>query len=282
VADYKIVFQYVEAGKGFQEVYYRNASTLQQAATIDTDLIYALTSFRNPLTYLKKARVSDTLNLRNTAVVNINTSSGYNPGNPAASGVCAVFQLNGLAPGGTRQLRLRGLNTGDMIRNPGTGADSMSADLTIRTNYLLNALQSRNFEIRSLIPTANTPTTWPQITSVTGTAGSGLITLNYMAGLVVTAGQYIKVTQVNQKLFPGLTGLFQAVAVTGTSVTIKYNPAQTFAATGLQKGRFKIANFQYGIINATNSAFSQWSTRITGKDPTGGRGRRTGQRLRSA
>jgi hypothetical protein len=282
MADFKIIFQYREAGKGFQEVWYRNASTIQQAATIDGTLQYALISFRNPLTYLAKARISDVANNRNTVVVNINQNSTFSPGTPAVTGLSAVFNLNGLAPGGTRRIWLRGLSAIDIGRDPASGADKPSDNLILRTNYLWAQLQTRGFELRSLTPIGAPPNIYQRITAISGTANSGAVTLTYSGTSPPVVGNLVKLTLINQKDWPGLGGIFKVLAIGAQTFDIPYNIHTTAVNVPLAKGRWRPVTYQFGILNSSNANFGEFSTRITGKDPLGGRGRRTGARMRLA
>lgn len=278
--DFKVVLQYSEAGKGFQEVFYRNASNIQAASTFDLDFRYAATSFRNPLTVLKKARVSEVTNNRNTAVINLNTSSTYNPGNPAVTGLAAVFNLNGLAPGGTRRIWLRGLTAVDIVRSQTTGDDQISSNLDLHTSYYFRKLQSLNFTIQFLTPTGTAPNIYQRITTLDGTAGAGVVRLTYVGTSPPVLGKLVKITQVSPKDWPGLNGLFKVLALAGQTFDIAYNLHTTAVGAEVKTGRWRPANYLYGVIDSSRCEFGNFSTRITGKSPLGGRGRRTGTRLR--
>jgi hypothetical protein len=280
--NFKCVFQFTQPNKGWTETYYRTGADLASAANFPQSLIASMTIFRDPLTILQKCRVSDVLNNRVSIPVTIAQNGTRTSTGPEAAGLAAVVTL--LAPqfGASRKVWLRGIIDLDFARSSVSGVDVPSGSLIQAINSFINQLSTNGFVIRSLTKLGPPPNNYITINSVGIVAGAGQVTLNTVAGPVYNPGTQLIINQVNQKVLPGLKGIFSVISSTATTVVIPYNGTVTEVLT-LQKGRFRVATYNYGAMVNTGAGFSNFSTRSTGKNPLGGRGAKRGARgIRSA
>jgi hypothetical protein len=279
--NFKIVFQYTQFNKGWSEVYYKTASDLATAAVIGPELLRASIVLRDPTVVLSKIRVSDTVNNRSSLIQQLNLQNGGIPAGPEPSGVAALISLNSQVPPASRKVWVRGLVDNFVSRNPLTGADSPPGNLVAAINDWILRLALNLFAIRSLVRLGPPPNNYTNILSITPVVGGGQVTFNVAPGPVLNVGQLLTVTLINQKTFPGLKGLFSVIASTATTVVVAYN-STLVGPVVLTKGRFRQANYNYGVIVTTGSGFAGFVTRSTGRSPLGGRGAKRGARgLRS-
>jgi hypothetical protein len=275
--NFKIVYQYTQPNKGWTETFYRTATDLPTAATQLPQVYLRALFMRDTLTVLNKIRISDVLNNRSSLVVPVNVSGPPGSAGPEGAGVAALVNLVSTTPPSSRKLWVRGIQDLMFNRIAASGVDNPSAGLINAINDWITYLAQYGYTIRSLAKVGAPPNNYITINSV-GVVSPGSVNLNVTAGAVLATGQQIVVNQVNQKLFPGLKGIFSVGICTATVVPIPYNSTMPIAIYPLTKGRFRQVNYNYGAISVTGSGFSNFSTRSTGKNPLGGRGARRGQR----
>jgi hypothetical protein len=279
--NYKVVYVYAAPiSKGFTEVYYRTAASLAAAASFDQTSIVKALAPRNPLTVLRKIRVSDTANNRTAIQIPINQNNKLNvPSSPDVVGTTAVLTLASTQTGATRRLWMRGLSDVDVLRDPNTGADTPSPGLlTAITNWI--AVVANNFTIRSLTQLGTAPNIYQTITSVSGIVNAGLCTITFTGTSPYVAGQQIIITRMSPKLFPGINGRWTPTFVDANHFTIPYNLDQSPPLATLT-GKWRPAIYQYGTIDASVSNFLAFGTRDTGQGFLTGRGRKRAVHLRS-
>jgi hypothetical protein len=281
--NFKLVFQFTQPSKGWSEVYYRTATDVRAASVLSQSFIDSMRNFRANITTLIKVRVSDVLNNRSSVVVPINQVGGPTPGLTAdITASAAVVTLNAPLVGSSRKVWLRGLPDTYITRDLTSGIDTPDPRLLSGINNFLNQLAVSAFTVRALAKIGVPPNVFTTLISVTSVAGAGTITLNFAAGPTFAIGTQINITQVSQKLFPGLKGTFTIVSSTVTTAVIAYN-ALTTGTSLLTRGRIRPVNYLFGNIDFQTSNFSNFGTRATGKNPLGGRGAKRGTRgLRSA
>lgn len=274
MAVYKMVFQFTQPDKGFSEVYYRVASDLAGAAEMDLDFRQRAVRFRTNLTVLRKVRISNVANNRDAVVVNINLSTDVPIQEPDIAGAAGVYTLVSTSPSGRRSVWFRGLNDNSIKRNQTTGVDVPGAAFTTGVQDWLNALATQGFVIRMLTKVDGITTRFTPITSIV-VSSTQFVEVNMPVGWTLNASGRVIISQLDEKLFPGLNGHWTAQNVVGTSFTVAYKsplPAQTYFLT---KGRLRPEEYVTGAISSTLSTFNHFSTRDTGKNPLGGRGRRS-------
>jgi len=279
--NYKCVFQYTQPDKGFSEVYYRTASDLTEAARFDLESKRRAVRFRHALTVLRAIRVSDVLNNRNSVVVRIGMSSDYTGiYEPDICSTAGVWTLNAPTTGARRQVWLRGLRDGDVLRSNTTGADLPSAVLVSQVDQWLQTLSRSGFTVRALTKIDGVTVRYTNISLIQVGAG-GLIQMTFPTGFTLTASQRVILSQLDPKLWPGLNGAWKLTLVTGTTYTLNYRshlPQQTYE---IVKGRSRPEEYTYGAISYQLSDFNKFSSRDTGRNPLGGRGRRAAKILRA-
>jgi len=278
---YKCVFQYTQPDKGFSEVYFRSEPTLADAATFANSFINSLQTIRNPLTLLRKIRVSEVTNNRNSIVVPITPIRNDNTDTPDVCATAAVITLNAPETGARRQLWLRGLNDGSVRRDEATGADDMSPGFRTRLNNLLQAMENQFVYIQSLKKLGVAPLVSTPIVSITKVV-PGLVTINTAVDWAITDSKRVVLSGIDAKRFGGLNGIFTATTVGSRAFSVRYNcvlPAATYEVT---TGKTRPAEYEYGRILKDFSGFNKFSPRDTGRNPLGGRGRRSATIRRSA
>jgi len=274
MAFFKVVFTYTQTDLGFSEVFYREDTSLEAAASFSDSLLQALVRPRTSLTVLRKARVSSVDNNRNSLVVNINRSSGTSNNDPDVCSTAAVVTINSSAIGARRQVWMRGLPDSYVARVRTTGVDDPAPQFLIFLQNYLQALQDRNFCVRALKKLGTEPLIYTPIRSVE-VIGPGVVKLTFTVPITITASRRIIISQLDQKQFGGLEGTFTATSITSSTVNVAYNSPLTPGVYEVSKGRSRPAEFEYGVINAGLSAFLKFGSRDTGKNPLGGRGRRS-------
>jgi hypothetical protein len=280
--NFKVVFQFTQFNKGWTEVFYTTASDLATAANIGPALKSAAIAVRDSTVVFQKIRVSDVANNRSSTVLQVGYQLTTPSTGPETTAVAALINLASTTPPASRKLWLRGLGDLQVQRNPNTGQANPTAVLIQAINDYILRLNLNGFSIRSLTRLGPPPNNYTNILSITPLVGGGTVTLNVAPGPVLNVGQLITISLVNQKSFQGLKGLFSVLAATATTVVVGYN-STLVGPVLLTKGRFRQANYQYGIIQQAGSGFVDFVTRSTGKSPLGGRGAKRGTRgLRSA
>lgn len=281
MAFFKEIWQYTQGDRGFTEVYYSIASTLASAATFPTGLINAAINLRNELTVLRKIRISDVANNRSSVVVNINRSPTVAGDGPDIVSTSAILTLNAPETGARRSLWLRGLDDGQVKRDPITGVDRPTAGLQTAMNTWIRQLANAGYHVQSLKKLGTAPLIYARISSIT-VSGPGSILLTMPTGFELTTSKRIILSQIDNKLFPGLNGHWAATAVTSNTLTVGYNSHLANSTYLLTKGRSRPEEYQYGPIVASVSGFNKFGSRDTGRSPLGGRGRRGTRLSRSA
>jgi hypothetical protein len=279
---FKEVFQFTQPDKGFTEVYYSSAPDIRTAGMFGQPFLNAALAFRANLTVLRKIRISDVANNRNTLVKVINQQNGTVTGTADICGASAVVACNAPSTGARRNIWLRGLPDNSVVRNGETGTDNPSPGLREGIQNWMIALEESNYQIRSLMKLGVAPYVYKSITAVTVTE-RGYVTIVTSPTWATTPSGRVILSQIDEKLFPGLNGQYAAspAALPG-QFTVPYNSHLAQGTYSLNKGRTRPADYEYGTIISVQSGFDHFSTRDTGRNPLGGRGRRLAKIKRSA
>jgi hypothetical protein len=278
---FKEVWQYTQLDQGFTEVYYSSAADLATAARFSDNFLLTALAFRSPLTQLRKIRVSDVLNPRATVVINVNLSGlSQAAGGPDVASTALIYTLVSTSPPSRRQVWFRGLSDADIIRNASTGVDEPSSDLLKYTGYFVSQLQLNSYCVRSLVPTTTPGYGYFAISSIV-VAGPGTVTLNTPVDTMFPVGTRIIISQVPVKEFDGLNGHYVVTATGVKQLIVPYNSALPPGTYPIAKGRLRAEGYAYGIIRANLSKWNKQGKRDTGRNPLGGRGRRSAQVRRS-
>lgn len=280
MANFKVVFQYTQFEKGFSEVFYRSAPSLEAAATFTQNFYDSMVKFRQSGVVLRKVRVSAVTNNRLTLLVNRNQAGLQTFDTPDVTGVACVLALASAATGKVRHVWIRGLFDKDVIRDVNSGQDRPSSALS---NALVNyaaSLVRAGFTIRSLVPIVPPAIVYNNISSLTSVADDGVVTINCDDAINLGASKRLIISQTNIKDFPGLNGHFTAFEINANQFKIRYNHHRT-GTFKIRKGRIRPEEYEYGAITLALGGFLKFGTRDTGKNPLGGRGRRTATHIRS-
>ena len=281
MANFKVVCQFTQPDHGFTEVYYRQADNLAAASVFSSRLIASILNYRAELTSLRKIRISDVLNNRSSVVVNINQTASALAGTADMVFTAAIVTLNSPSIGARRQLWVRGLTDDSVKRNLNTGLDEPSANLLAGINQHCRALSQNGFAVRALSRLTVPPLVYTNIMSVV-VAGSGFVTFVVPNTWNLTTSRRVILSQFSTKEFAGLNGHWTATQVDATHFTVPYTSALPPGTYLVSKGRTRPEEYVYGVMDYTTSGFNRFGSRDTGKNPLGGRGRRSAPRIRSA
>jgi hypothetical protein len=276
---FKVIFTYTQTDLGFSEVFYRDAADLASAAVFTPTFTSAMLLPRVDLTVLRKARISSVDNNRNSVVVNINRGSPTSNTDPDICSTSAVVTLNAPTTGSRRQVWMRGLPDKWVSRAPQTGVDDPHPQLLIYIGNYISALAFEGYQVRSLKKLGIAPLVYTPISSVT-VVGPGIVTLTFTVDIATSEGKRLIISQLDQKKFGGLQGTFTVMNVTSRTVQVAYNSTLAPGTYPVEKGRVRPAEYEYGAISSSLSAFLKFGSRDTGRNPLGGRGRRSRRLLR--
>jgi hypothetical protein len=274
MAYFKVIFTYTQTDLGFSEVYYREADDLATAAVFSEDFLIAMIRPRSALTVLRKARVSSVDNNRNSVVVNINRATLLSTGSSDVCSTAAVVTLNSPQTGARRQLWMRGLPDDSVKRDLRTGVDDPQPQFLLYLGNYLQLLSFYQYRIRSLKKLGTAPLVYTPIKSIE-VVGPGVTRITFTVPITITDSRRIILSQIDQKRFGGLQGTFTVSNATTLTVDVPYNSTLAIGTYGVAKGRSRPAEYEYGFIRSSLSGFLKFSSRDTGKNPLGGRGRRS-------
>lgn len=281
MANFKVVLQFTQPSRGWEEVYYKEASTLADAARFQGQIMWSCLAFRSKLTVLNKVTFSDVENNRVSSILRKNYSQTDSAGSPDVASTSAVYTLNAPSTGGKRSVWFRGLRDEDVLRSGVTGVDAPSAFLRNGVQSFIVQLTAENYMIRSLMPLTVAPMIYSSILAVT-VGAPGIVTLNVPSTWTATTSNRIIVSQVDNKLFPGLNGHWAIQSSTGTTIVLPYRSHLPSGVYPMTKARTRPEEYQYGRISDVLFGFNKFGSRDTGKNPLGGRGRRSPLIRRSA
>jgi hypothetical protein len=277
---YKLVFNYSTPQKGWSEIFYREASNIQTAARFTDRLLVTMSSLRAAIVSLDSCRVSDVANNRNTLIVPFE-AGGSQGAAVDVGGTSAILVLNDPTNGANRHLWMRGLADEQINKDINTGQDTPAPILAANITNYIRGISGAGFSIRSLGKLGTPPNVYKNVKSITTVKNTGVVTVEMEAGFFLPSDGMLIFSQMNPKDWPGLKGVFKGTRVTDSSFTIPYN-WHVDGVFPVAKGRVRPANYVYGPINSGTSGFLRFGTRDTGRGPSLGRGRRTGQRIRLA
>lgn len=276
---YKMAFVYQQVDKVWSEVYYRNTDTARGATAGLGDLITNLMAIRPPIVQLKKIRVNNVENNREGLVYSTNFvgTNGFSPDVTNTAAVCNLVSVDGSL---RRKLWIRGLCDKDVIRDLLTGFDLPSAYLTKSLNTIFANLNEAEMRIRALFGLGALNVSREKIKSLTAVAGGSQVSVLFQNATSSWITDEAILSQLNPKLFPGLSGKFKIYNYTAAGFNVFYKPTFTGTLT-VDKGFARAAQYQSGTISDTLSTFDKFSSRKTGGNSLSGRGRRSSVHIRS-
>lgn len=281
---FKEVWVFSLGNNSWTEVYYSEAGTIGVASQFSTAFLNARLALLHDEGVLVKIRISDVLNVRATVLTNIGRAGkGAGFGGPDVTNTAAVITLNSTAVPSNRQLWMRGLPDDLVVRTAIGANDDPPEYFRTSLRTWLQALRNNQYQVRSLsrlaVPPV-APNVYSSIASVTPSAGKpGFSDLAIVGAYSGTSGRII-ISQCSPKLLPGINGHWDVVVIDANTLRIRYNSPQSVAIP-ITKGRLRPEIYAYGLINNETSSFNFFRSRKTGKSFLGGRGRKTGVRLRS-
>lgn len=283
--DFKQVWSFFSPGiKGgtWSETWYVAAPSLSNAAFISRTVLNARLGLLDPLNKLVKIRVSQVGNPRITTVVNVRqngTPSLTREDVPAPIDSAIVCTVSSSAIPATRRWWLRGWSVGDAVRSNMDGSDTFAADfLTVLGNWF-QVLAGNVYEILPLQKASSPGFGYNPILTADPAALPGKTTLTLLNNQTFTPGSQITISQVDQKILPGLKGTYTVLQQAGVNgVVVAYTcPAQTKFT--LNTGRLRAVGYISGaIIDPTISGASFIGGRKSRSPFTGSRGAKSANR----
>jgi hypothetical protein len=280
MAFFKCIFGFTQQGAQWSEVYYISSSTLQTAAQNCVNVQQAVTNPKVFTSTLSKIRVSEVSNNRIAVTLNpqgIIGGTGGATNSPAVVGIAAIYTLVSTVTGSSRKLWERGLARFDVLRT-NSGLDAPGPILQAAMSAKILALAQNVFCIQSVNKVTTPPDVWTNFTFINGVPGQGYVTLSWPTAIALPVAKNIVIRRMNNKLFPGLNGVFPLQAATTTSVQVGWNTDVALVNVPVSTGRWRPWVYNYGAIDNTLSGFLDFNTRDTKKSPLGGRGARRGVR----
>jgi hypothetical protein len=284
MATFKVIFEFIEANAaGFNEVYYRDASSAADALKFPSTVISARLALLEQTNTFVRLRSSQADGLRVTSMLPINLKGiiTYSNSGPAPAGVAIVCGLGG-AGGGTRKLWLRGASEAWIERNGQTGADQPRPTLQKNLTTYFTELQNAGFGIRRLSPPAPGPLAYRKILTVDGSRGDGTtdVTLDAPPGYPVP-GRVI-IGGASKKDLPALNGHFTIIKVNGAVVTIPYVTPNDQKLDGAAAKMRQEVYQALSVFQLSLCAFDHFGTRTTRAPLFHSRGARRAQHLRAS
>jgi hypothetical protein len=292
--DYKITFVYEQGKSGFTEVFYRSATTPQEAAnTISASRISSFLGIRIGGTILRAIKATEVSGLRKSYIRTMNMqfpagaliSSGaftQTVATPDVTAVCAQLRF-GFNGGGSRIVNVRALGDVDTLRSvtfndvPSSRLQQLISDYAaaVVVDFKGQRLVDAGVAGFPWIPAASiaahpTNPAWSRITVGSQTQFSAIGDLLYFRG-------------VDRAIFPGLRGVFRLVSVpTSTTLDIGYKYREAVSSTGFTDTQVRKAAYTYPALIGAGYAdtFVALTTRKTGRPIGLRRGRAVGLRLR--
>jgi hypothetical protein len=282
---FKHVHQWEAYDYAWTEVYYQQAGSIAAARATYTALFLSfMSATKGTFAHCNTVRISDTANNRNALSFYVSCQGSQysaSPYHPDIKNTCGYVQLRSVTPPLQRPLMIRGLPDEVTVRDELTGVSIPALGWEGNVNNWITVLQSRNFGIRGLQPLGTAPYLFYPVSQVMGTNGTGQVVITTpLAGAAgLPSPLRVIVSQVNNKQLPGFNGHYNVLSATGTTFTIPYNIPAT-GTVPITKGRIRIENYVFGPIDVPTSGFVRFSSRDTKELFAGGRGRRSGTRIK--
>lgn len=291
--NYRMVFEFNENnGAGFNEVYYRTAGSITDAATVPPGIITRRLNNLNYLNTFARIRITQLGLLRATSVVPIGqrgqntdardgllgTASNMAPLPVGAAIVCSLQGLNG----GSRKLWMRGANQGDYQRDATTGLDAFHPAFVKDLKAMVGQMGAAGFgilQVGKVTPAVNPAVA---LVSIDGSRKDGTSDLTTAGNVALDASQRIIITRTSKKDFPGLNGHFSVLSATPPKYKIPYQ-------TPGGAGPVPVSGFAHAEIYGTVSTFvgataipDHLGTRTSRSPLTRSRGAKRAARIRQS
>lgn len=280
---YKCVLQFIQFKAEWKELYYMTADDLRSAtARFDDNFRAAAEDWRASGTYMASVRVSEVDKNRNANLVIFTIPSNVvDTLAPDPVQTAALWSLRSTLVWQKSNKWFRGLIDSDVLRNATTGQDTPSADLKTNVGNYIQQLHDTGLQLRSL--SLIDPVTNPFVTiSVITVQMGGVTTITTQAPVVFPAGpKRVILSQLDPKMWPGLSGTFTALNISGANFDVKYRADQPAASYPIIKGKVRTVSYDYGTIAPDSCMFNRFAKRDTKNGPSGGRGAKRAVRLRS-
>lgn len=273
------------SGEVWTEVYTANKSVDLKAAldAIPDELIDARRAFLHDVYSIRAIRASN---------IGISKRSGYRllnrggadagvgeEGRPELTGGCSVYDVR-CDPQGRRFIWFRGLDDSQIIRDlfgadlPGPKSDKLIKDfvkLASAYGYGVRA-RLRRGERADLF--------YSESTRVDGMVTPGWAWIYTRAWENYAPGEYVELSQFNQKRLPGLKGTFEVLASEDGAVAVDYTVASLANIVGIRGRLRKLDWHDVAVFDPTSCMLSHHSTRQTNRNFTRSRGAARAVRIR--
>lgn len=282
MAIFKEVWNFVSGTSTWSDVWYATAPTLSAAANIGQTSINTRLKLLSELSELTKIRVSNIANPRETVVLPVNQVGipAVPDKQPAPSFEAAVCLINSTAAGARRFWWCSGQDEDSVYRSETNGKVQISADFLNSLKNWFSYLERNDYIVLKQVPVGQQGVVYNRISTVDGTANNGRVILSVFNAPGVVQDNTILISQVNQRILPGLKGQFKVQAVDLETITINYVPPQPQTYT-LETGRYKKLIYdETALINATKCGFSHLGQRQRKNFATGSRGAKSAARRR--
>lgn len=255
MATYRVTINYRQQRATWSEVFYRNETSLENAAKFSTDFYDAAIQFRSPLVVLESIVVQDLANPRLALPIRRQAKSTSDTDQaPDVTSTAAVYRLRANSPPAVRTLWLRGIRDQDVTRSEVTGADVPTGKLPNGWKAYYAALRAHNMGVYALIPISADPYVFTPCLSVTVQADKRvLLTMN--GTFTLTAKKRVILSQFDPKLFPGLNGHWSPLGVTTNTLLLGYRSPLAPAVYDVTKARIRPEEYRFCAFAADGDEF---------------------------
>jgi hypothetical protein len=287
---YKVVIDYIgPPDASFSEVYYSPAASAALALQFNAGLLTARTNMLDSTCIQVRARASNVLQSRDTAVAVFNQRGRYNStGGPLMSGATAVLKLTGAA-GGTRKLLMRGLPDDLFQIDSSTGRDKPPPALLNALTVFSAALKDQGWGILRItpVPAVGIISIYmrQRILAIDGTAGNGQSLLTVQDALGWAKGNQLIIGAASKKNLPSLNGRYTVldtpvIAGGNTSFHILYQTPEKQLISYPEGYVRKLDYLPVSTFDGNPVIFDHYGTRSTRVPLSHSRGAKRAARIR--
>lgn len=199
---------------------------------------------------------------------------------PDLSGSTALFRMK-TSNGKRRMLWLRGLSDADIALSA-AGKPELAPDFPAKVAAFLVQLILDQYGMAYIPAVAGTGAyAWHYLKTADGLASPGFTVITTADAHGLAAGNYITLGSTNKKTVPGLKGIFKVLAVTDTSLTVRYTTPQNIIVARPEGKLRRWGPLAFSVFAPLQMAFVGFKSRKTKNFITRSRANRSAVKVRN-